>query len=388
MIRSTTTLERHSTSTVHHHSTEIIPILFTVLPASLRRRIAPGVDSLHRSIRLNWLSRNSDNSSGGKNSELELHGGIPACAPEPRLRCYDTNLEESTQTGRPATVAGGNSGQELLSSSFLSGSLLESQGSSSTSTPPEGNRDSGPLPKYEVESGLKWNRVTPALNLLRNAGYEAQQPRSDSHLVRSLYINAILYLLEALPEDLTCEEYTSIQNRLPEKARQATLSSLPEASAAHNLNSIPRDRSNPQPTTGPTPTEPSYLHRLLATLTIQCFLLIQFLLPYARLLLHHIYEYERTHRITEHIATITLNTANSLGKGGINIVSAMLSLSEGRVGAAVSAVAAWWIEGLAGGICEGIGEGMVILGVGRDGGGGATATAVDMTGLGRGRGAV
>lgn len=226
----------------------------------------------------------------------------------------------------------------------------------------------------------------PALTLLRNAGYEAQQPRSDSHLVRSLYINAILYLLEALPEDLTCEEYTSIQNRLPEKAR----STAPPISSTEtdNLNSIsPRDRYYTPHSTG---SNPSYLHRLLATLTIHCFLLIHFLLPYARLLLHHIYEYERTHRVTEHIATITLNAANSLGKGGISIGSAALSLSEGRVGAAVSAVAAWWIEGLAGGICEGIGEGMVILGVGRDGGGGATATAVDVAGLemGRERGAV
>lgn len=172
MIRSTTTtLERHSTSTVHHHSTEIIPILFTVLPASLRRRIAPGVDSLHRSIRLNWLSRNNNHSSSrGKNSELELHGGISACASEPRLRCYDTNME-STQTGRPATAAGGNSGQGVLSSSFLSGSLLESQGSSSTSISPEGDRDrdSNALPKYEAESGLRWNRVTPGVyNIIPN----------------------------------------------------------------------------------------------------------------------------------------------------------------------------------------------------------------------------
>jgi len=60
---------------------------------------------------------------------------------------------------------------------------------------------------------------------------------------------------------------------------------------------------------------------------------------------------------------VTLDTANSLGKGGINIGSAVLSLSEGRVGAAISSFAAWWIEGVTGGICEGIGEGMVILGV-------------------------
>lgn len=203
--------------------------------------------------------------------------------------------------------------------------------------------------------------LSEALNLLRNALYEAQQPRSDSHLVRSLYINALLYLLEALPEDLTCEEYTFIQKRLPEKARSSTLSA---SAAASKTMRDPRDRYRYSRSTSPKgPAEPSYLHRILATSIIHCFLVIQFLLPYVKLLLQHIYQYERTHRITERVATVTLDTANSLGKGGINIGSAVLSLSEGRVGAAISSFAAWWIEGVTGGICEGIGEGMVILGV-------------------------
>lgn len=47
----------------------------------------------------------------------------------------------------------------------------------------------------------------------------------------------------------------------------------------------------------------------------------------------------------------------------MNLGSAILSLNEGKVGAAVSNLGAWWVEGIAGGIYEGVGEGMVLLGI-------------------------
>lgn len=70
-------------------------------------------------------------------------------------------------------MTGGSGGQELLSgSSFFSGSLLETQ--TSASTPPEGDGSldfglrGGAVPKYEVESGLRWNRVIPGMILFPN----------------------------------------------------------------------------------------------------------------------------------------------------------------------------------------------------------------------------
>ena len=43
--------------------------------------------------------------------------------------------------------------------------------------------------------------------------------------------------------------------------------------------------------------------------------------------------------------------------------SAILDMNEGKVAAVVSDLAAWWVEGIAGGLYEGIGEGMALLGV-------------------------
>lgn len=161
-----------------------------------------------------------------------------------------------------------------------------------------------------------------------------------------------MYLLDALPSDLTPDETTMLQHRLPEPVIDAvTASSQPQI--AH-LDGIAQSRGIQPPR--------SYLHRLLASSIVQIFLIIRFLLPYFRLFLRQVYEYERSHRITERLVTNTLDAADGLGRSSVNISSAVCKLNEGRVGAAVGNLASWWIEGVAGGIYEGVGEGMMQMG--------------------------
>lgn len=162
-----------------------------------------------------------------------------------------------------------------------------------------------------------------------------------------------MYLLDALPSDLTPDETTMLQHRLPEQVKHAVaISSQPRI--AH-LDGIAQSRAIPPPR--------SHLHRLLASSIVQIFLIIRFLLPYFRLFLRQVYEYERSHRITERIVTTTLDAADGLGRSSANISSAVCKLNEGRVGAVVGNLASWWIEGVAGGIYEGVGEGMMHLGL-------------------------
>ncbi|KAJ5786743.1 uncharacterized protein N7503_011955 [Penicillium pulvis] len=203
--------------------------------------------------------------------------------------------------------------------------------------------------KYETGSGLRWNRVVPAYNLLRNAGYEAQQPQADGRLARSLYINALMYLLDALPSDLTAEESAMLQYRLPDNVKSSIVTSSQPYATQLETSMSPRA----------IPPARSYLHRLLASIIVQIFLLARFLLPYFRLLLRQVYEYERSHRITQRIVMTTLDAADELGKKSVDIGSAVCRFNQGRVGVAVANLASWWVEGIAGGIYEGVGEGMM-----------------------------
>lgn len=165
-----------------------------------------------------------------------------------------------------------------------------------------------------------------------------------------------MYLLDALPSDLTPDETIMIQHRLPEQVVDAVASSQPQ---------IARLEGSSQSGSAQPPR--SYLHRLLASGIVQIFLIIRFLLPYFRIFLRHVYEYERSHRITERIVTTTLDAADGLGRSSASLGSAVYKLNEGRVGTAVTNLASWWVEGVAGGIYEGVGEGMMHLGLLRPG---------------------
>ncbi|KAJ5614688.1 hypothetical protein N7528_008342 [Penicillium herquei] len=293
------------------------------IPATIRRRL-PRLYSTHRPV--------SDNDSSGVET---LRHGLTSLS-EPQL-CHRQFPELGIiETQRPSTAS------DSLDS-FESGSV-------GTESPPT---EEGMSPaKYETESGLRWNRVIPAFNLLRNAGYEAQQPYADGRLTRSLYVNALMYLLDALPSDLTPEETIMLQNRLPESVKLSISSSLP--SQPHLEGQMPAKV---------VPSHRSYLHRLLASVIIQFFLLIRLLMPYLRILLRQLYEYERSHRITQRLVSTTLDAADGLGKKGFDIGTAVCRFNEGRVGVAVGNLLSWWVEGIAGGIYEGVGEGMMHLGL-------------------------
>ncbi|KAJ5925943.1 hypothetical protein N7454_007453 [Penicillium verhagenii] len=301
----------------------------SILPpitATIRRRL-PRLYSSHRA--------GADNESSG-----DLQHGLASLS-EPQLSFH----------GQPPELAISELPRPSTGSDSLDSFASKSGGSD---TPPT---EEGDPTKYETESGLRWNRVVPAYNLLRNAGCEAQQPQADGRLARSLYINALMYLLDALPSDLTLEETTMIQCRLPDDVKSSIAISSQPYSAQLESRMCPKA----------VPPSRSYLHRLLASTIVQLFILARFLLPYFRLLLRQVYEYERSHRIAQRIVTTTLDAADGLGKKSVNIGSAFCRFNEGRVGAAVADLASWWVEGIAGGIYEGVGEGMMHFGILRQG---------------------
>ncbi|EAW07275.1 uncharacterized protein ACLA_019800 [Aspergillus clavatus NRRL 1] len=326
-----------------------LPRLFPDLPASIRRRMPRLYSSLQGTAELAAARRTTNDESAS--------GSFPDSGPGYYRSALASEMG-SEDSQRPAT-AGSSVGPESCDSSFSAKtseifSLDDGRDSDTTERSPV-------VSTYEVESGLRWNRVTPgvsaALNLLRNAGYEAQQPNCDGRLIRSLYINAVSYLLDALPSDLTYEETATIQHSLPVSIK-ATLATPASAQSAGTPAPLAHSRGGSRQL-----PERSYLHRLLASSIVQFFLLVQFLMPYVKILLQQVYQYERSHRLTERVVAATLDAADSFGKGSLSLGSTVLSLNDGRFGTAVTDLAAWWVEGVAGGIYEGVGEGMMILGL-------------------------
>ncbi|PIG84595.1 hypothetical protein AARAC_002425 [Aspergillus arachidicola] len=313
------------------------------LPAAIRRHIPRLYPSLHRAAQ----SDSNINTARAGHKPTD-HSFSPSLS-EPELTLYGQKSDlASGHLQRPATAGSSSNDQDSCGSS-VSGKSSETS-YITTFEEKKGVESMGfGMSKYEEESGLRWNHVVPAFQFLQHAGVEAQRRDCDSHLVRSLYMDALCYLLQALPTDLTYEETARIRKNLPGPVSN----SLAVPSTAGFVN---------QPVHTRHPAERSYLHRLLASSIVHLFLLLQFLMPYLKIVLHRLYQFERSHRVTERVVSASLDAADSLGKRSVSLGTTVLSLHDGKVGVAVSSLAAWWVEGIAGGIYEGIGEGMTILG--------------------------
>jgi hypothetical protein len=170
---------------------------------------------------------------------------------------------------------------------------------------------------------------------------------------RQLYLHALTYLLRGLPTDLTTEEGLSVRSALP-PGIVAPLRLEFDGVGMPSYNSPKNGRQRTKQ------SRPSVLHRTLATAIINFFIIVQFILPYIKVLLRAAYEYERTHHISEKVLASSIETVDGLGKigmrGGFAIWGSGLALG---VGEAVN----WIVEGVSGGIQEGLGEGMARVGV-------------------------
>lgn len=61
----------------------------------------------------------------------------------------------------------------------------------------------------------------------------------------------------------------------------------------------------------------------------------------------------------------SIETVDTIGKRGLSITGAIYGMGDGKVGQVITDMASWIVEGVTGGIHEGVGEGMVVIGARR-----------------------
>lgn len=204
----------------------------------------------------------------------------------------------------------------------------------------------------ENRSGIGWKFASQGFNLLSLAAGESSIISRDPKLgnasfARQLYIHGIIYLLRALPTDLTVEEQLSVRSALPRGVVPLRLEDSTYASTSR------------------TTTQPSILHRTLASIIIQLFILFQLILPHLKYILNSTYQYDRTHKISERVLSSSISTVDTMGRRGLHMTEAVLNIGDGKVGQIMAHAAGWFVEGVTGGIHEGLGKGMVIIGATR-----------------------
>jgi len=306
-------------------------MLYSMLPSVVQSRL-PRLPSLRRSVSMYGLTsreKTVESRSGDRTPEMEYTSAMVLSGARGVMSADRDEMA-------------GYFSQQSSSDEDLAGTLS--------------GKKRQPIELSELKSGIGWKFANQGLNLLSLAVEESSTISQDSRFgnasfARQLYLHAMTYLLRALPSDLTAEEQLSVRSALPAGVVEPLRVELDSAGY-----------TGAKTADGAGDNSPSLLHRTLASTIVQIFILFQFMLPYLKYFLNMAYQYERTHKISEKVLSQSLDAVDTLGKRGLSLTGAIYGIGDGKVGQALNDAACWFVEGVTGGIHEGLGEGLAIMG--------------------------
>ncbi|KAH6980588.1 hypothetical protein BKA56DRAFT_685336 [Ilyonectria sp. MPI-CAGE-AT-0026] len=155
----------------------------------------------------------------------------------------------------------------------------------------------------------------------------------DVTFERKAFINSVIYLLNALPQDLDVCELRRIQSALPEDVTYLDLGALR-----------------------------SILHRAVQMTVVNLISFLTYLMPYLMYLLGYAARIERKYKISEIVVGHRLDFVNSIGKQSVSLTETICQMNDGKVGQALLEAFIWTVDGFAQGISDGLGEGLSIVG--------------------------
>lgn len=211
-----------------------------------------------------------------------------------------------------------------------------------------------PADRAETESGVNWKYAKQGSTFLSLSMQEADSLSRNPQLTRKLYIDGLEYLLNGLPLELTVQEEVGLRAAMP-----ASLSKV-SARLRHTqltVRSAEEDCHHQQ----------TRLHRAVASVTLYAFLVISILLPYIQLLMQKAYQYERKHRLGDRLLAHSALVAGTASKQTLTLANHLYGLNEGKFGDTVKDIGMWWIQGVSGGVYDGLDEGIQTIGL-RSGG--------------------
>lgn len=311
-----------------------ISILYTFLPTVIKSRL-PVLTSLRRSLKMTSI-RKSTPWHSRQISKGSLHG---ITSPTNAYINPDNEIVTGEQLWQVARRSRDTSPENIGSST------ASSAASSRTMAAPVERALTGPI--HETGTGVEWDTAVTALMLLSRACTRAQQADSRPENTRALVIDANKWLLRSLPEDLDPSELQEIEEVLPAGldnpdricCRQARIRST--ASQAEKR---------------------SWLRRSIAFTILQTSLLIALIIPYITAFISSCYRLERRHRITERLLTGGIDMTSVVGDSGMEVKDAMVRLGRGRLANAVVETGGWIFESIIGGVSDGAGVGVAIVG--------------------------
>lgn len=202
-------------------------------------------------------------------------------------------------------------------------------------------------PIHETRTGVEWDTAVTALLLLSRACTRAQHPDTKPENTRALIVDANKWLLRSLPDQLDPRELEEIEQVLPE--------------GLDEIDRVPGRRRRRQSRTY-RPDQRSWLRRVIAFFILQLSLTIALVIPYLTALASRCYRLERQHHITERLLSGGIDMTTVVGESGMEVKDALVRLGRGRLANAVVNTGGWIVESVIGGVTDGAGEGVAVVG--------------------------
>lgn len=204
-------------------------------------------------------------------------------------------------------------------------------------------------PIHETRTGVEWDTAVTALLLLTKACARAHNPEAKPENTRALIVDANKWLLRSLPNPLCPRELEAIEEVLSMGLDDPARISRHQA----------RDRD--QSATG-RPDKRSWLRRVIAFFILQISLFVAVIIPYVATLAQSCYRIERRHHLTERLLTGGIDITSVVGESGMELKDAMVRFGQGRFGDAVVHMGGWILDSVVGGVSDGVGKGLAIVG--------------------------
>ncbi|XXG98563.1 peroxisomal targeting signal 2 receptor [Hypoxylon texense] len=201
-------------------------------------------------------------------------------------------------------------------------------------------------PKYpgSGNSGVKWRYAEQGTFLQHSASRETE----DLAFARKSYIDSVAYMLKGLPDDMDNYETSVIRRALPKSCAQVDANGQIGAGPGRP-RWLPSDRAK------------TFLRSAVQGSVAIIVLFSYFLLSFLAVIIRAGADFERQYNVSQHIVSGGLTFATAVGKRSGALGERICAISDGKVGKAVSELAVWTLEGVTGGIHDGIGQGLLLI---------------------------
>ncbi|KXH62707.1 hypothetical protein CSAL01_10474 [Colletotrichum salicis] len=303
--------------------------VFSMLPTSLQSRLPP-LRSIRKSASMQTLTssrqshtRTLSGLDDGVHRNITQARLVSESTEEQHMSLVATEHHQSSRTYEVRSAAEKHEQQRQQAEQYYQQQQASSQG-----------------------SNVDWRFAQQGLALIAVAQDELRHPsrRPAVDFERKAFLDGVEYILKALPSDLNEHELHRLRTSTPSNF-------IPPPSPGGRAYSPSRGANNGR----------SILHRGVQIAVVNIFILIHLALPYIILMLRLAARTEREYRISENLVGAGMGLANAIGSKGMRITGALYNVGDGRLGQALTEAVAWTVEGLTGGLSDGVGEGLSIV---------------------------